>query len=71
MGRILANTEQLDTTRTDIDSLFLEDGSSQAPPPPPSKDKPKEKYTTTQKVLATIGITAVLYYILYKAGSLD
>ena len=28
------------------------------------------EYTTTQKWLAVIGITAICYFILYKAGSL-
>jgi hypothetical protein len=38
------------------------------PSPNPSSSN-TQKFTTTQKWLAVIGITAVCYYILHKAGT--
>ena len=58
----LEQINQIDTTLTQLDVVDN---------PNVVVEEKKEKYTKTQKVLATIGITAVLYYILYKAGSLD
>lgn len=71
MGRLI--TESTTASDTTFQGEVFPKTATNTDTKEPKKNEAKKSvssYTTTQKVLITLGVTAVIYYILHKAGSL-